>query len=485
MESPSKPWAFAALLFTVYVAFVVWLNLVYFDQFGISSLIAPDSTSYAEFQANRTPGYGWFLVVLGWLNAFPNAVAAVQLNLMLAATAWVAWLMHRSLESRTLGIAFFVLMAGHTGLQTQSLWLLADSLFVTILLGHIGCVILALRQSTARNWLLVGLSCAAAIFVRPSGYFLLASLGYLLIAIRKWQPALWVVLPIMVSLGGLATYNAASYGHFGTQAFGGISLYGIVAHRTEPLADHPLQELSTDIHSRLAPFAAEIEAADFPWGYQRVTSANYNMRLWDNAWPELESYVDKQQISGNRWVVMNDLASELAIIAILDHPTQYVEHIFAHALTMWRYLFATPPDVAYQLDNDAEYSNRNVREQPAFVTLRSSHPDPRAKERWSVAMLDAMRLPWRFAETLRNSFGSVTFLAALALAYLGWRRPEPIHLLAGYLGVGLQAYIVLTVLAQVALLRYAYAATPLAVATLLLLGHTVRRYLHQRTRAGA
>ena len=64
MESPSKPWAFAALLFTVYVAFVVWLNLVYFDQFGISSLIAPDSTSYAEFQANRTPGYGWFLVVL-------------------------------------------------------------------------------------------------------------------------------------------------------------------------------------------------------------------------------------------------------------------------------------------------------------------------------------------------------------------------------------------------------------------------------------
>ena len=100
-------------------------------------------------------------------------------------------------------------------------------------------------------------------------------------------------------------------------------------------------------------------------------------------------------------------------------------------------------------------------------------------------MLDAMRLPWRFAETLRNSFGSVTFLAALALAYLGWRRPEPIHLLAGYLGVGLQAYIVLTVLAQVALLRYAYAATPLAVATLLLLGHTVRRYLHQRTRAGA
>ncbi|MCZ6656513.1 MAG: hypothetical protein O7C67_04400 [Gammaproteobacteria bacterium] len=113
----------------------------------------------------------------------PNAVAAVQLNLMLVATACVAWLLHRSLESRALGITFFVL-----------------------------------------------------IFVRPSGYFLLASLGYLLIAIRKWRPTLWVVVPIIVSLAGLATYNTASYGHFGTQAFGGISLYGIVAHRTEPLA---------------------------------------------------------------------------------------------------------------------------------------------------------------------------------------------------------------------------------------------------------
>ena len=58
MESASKPWAFTALLFAVYVAFVVWLNLVYFGQFGISSLIAPDSTSYAEFQANRTAHRG-------------------------------------------------------------------------------------------------------------------------------------------------------------------------------------------------------------------------------------------------------------------------------------------------------------------------------------------------------------------------------------------------------------------------------------------
>ncbi len=100
-------------------------------------------------------------------------------------------------------------------------------------------------------------------------------------------------------------------------------------------------------------------------------------------------------------------------------------------------------------------------------------------------MLDAMRLPWRFAETLRNSFGSATFIAALALAYLGWRSPDPIHLLGGYLGVGLQAYILLTVLAQVALIRYAYAASPLAVATLLLFGHTVQRYLQQRTRTRA
>ncbi|GEM_PF-4209463 len=463
-------------------AVAIMANYLYFGHFDIALLVAPDSASYLEFTPERTAGYPLFLRLLSPL--YPQSVAVAQLNLYLAAVIWLGHSMLRLFPWPWAAWLVTLMLAGHTSLQLLAMWHLSDSLFASLTIAVLAAIAHLLMRPSTRWAVVASTLCAAAILVRPAGYYLFGVLIFLSITMParniRMQTALWV--PVTASLVIASATNMVHFGVFSPQVMGGYSLVGHVAEKIESQPGGVHASLAESIAARLRPVLEKRPVAPYPLGYQEITTADYNEILWQNVIPEIAAYVARTDPTKDAQVATSAVAGELARTVIRTHPAWYARHVTAHFLGLADPLLDDPPRVDLEINWSAEHSNRLLADS-VELSLQGIPPSrvvDKPLPTLLAAVLWLLNLPWVILAAYAVPLLIVLALATVMLSLLSISRRTPLICFTAVLGLSAMGYMLLVSSVQVALYRYTLIAVP-PTALLTLIGlATASSWLRKR-----
>jgi len=242
-----------ALLFRVCAAFGIHAYLAHSNR---DYLIAGDAQGYWELgqrlatgrpyqiytpprRVMRMPGYP--VLIASCQRLWGESRLAVRLTQAVLSTAavWLVFLLGRDLTDSRTGLIASGVLAASPGAVGFSALILSETLFAVLLLANLWlavCWIKFERQSAQRGLrcvalpLLVGISTALAVYVRPTwlpAVFVWAVLACITLPVpRAWKGALFVVAGCFVTLLPWAARNRAATGHWvWTTLWAGPSLY--------------------------------------------------------------------------------------------------------------------------------------------------------------------------------------------------------------------------------------------------------------------
>ena len=202
-------------------------------------------------EIDRTPGYALFLA----LASLPGAAFAAFVQVILSALSvvLVARLAQAAFPDKRIALAAAWIFAFEPVSVIYSVRLTPETLFVALLLLSLERIAVFLRERRLRALLAGGLWLAAAVFVRPVGYYLIFALAVgLLVALIRVPGLRWKAPVVLLAavLPWLAAWQARNWVETGFGGFSSIVARNLYFYEAAEVAaraeDRPFAEVQSD-----------------------------------------------------------------------------------------------------------------------------------------------------------------------------------------------------------------------------------------------
>lgn len=408
-------------------------------------LLSVDSPGYVEWSPERTPGYPLFLHLVAAFSPDYSALPAAQYVPFIGATAVFCDALAGLLRSRLVGFATAIAVLGNLYLMRYPTTIMADSLYLSLVLVHTACVLHSLRSPSLVWPVLAGIMLGCAILVRPAGYALLFAL--------PWLPFVWRerrYLRAGALAGGVAAMifvacigNYAYRGFFATQAFGGINLVLKIATMAPPQIAGFDPAVTARSYDELRPLR-DSEQAEKSWERRAlipILTYNHGQPVFEPLNAAIENDPGRWKTNSPYWreIALNDLGGEFARRVIVADPAEYVWRVIRQVYGMWFMPQLSDPSTANAVSDILVRVGKLDR-------ARDIDPDLKVMPLWAYAA----------------KFIVFAGLLAASLSVIVWALFRRSRALAGlaYLSIATHCYFFLVAGVEVALPRYSLMAWP-------------------------
>jgi len=243
-------------VYSVILVIIIFIfsRLPYYLYYSVT-VISFDTASYCVVALNimegnlplfdiRTPGYPVFLYIVWLFSKNPIYISLVQSLFTLFTSIFFLWVINKTFKSFTILFATSILI-----FISSSVYILfetaisSESLYVSFLILTCSFLILALKENKLLHWILFSISIAMVILIRPAGMFLLSVMFFLLIffIVNKYKIKFYgsLIIPFLIVVFSLCTYNYFILKSFTISPLGEISLSGATVLYMEPSAEYP------------------------------------------------------------------------------------------------------------------------------------------------------------------------------------------------------------------------------------------------------
>jgi hypothetical protein len=408
-------------------------------------LLSLDSQSYIEWSPERTPGYPLFLRLITAFSPGYSALPAVQYLIFIAATAAFCDALAVLLRSPLAGLATALAVLGNPYLMRYPTTAMPDSLYLSLILVHVACVLHSLRGRGLAWPVLAGVSLGCAILVRPAGYALLAALPWLLIVWRerRWLRAVVLAGGVGAAILAACVGNYEARGYFATQAFGGINLILKVASMA------PRQVAGFDPDATARAFDAlqplrDSEQAAANWEERAlvpILTYNPSRTVLGPSQAAIASDPGRWQTASPYWqeIALNDLSGEFARRVIAADPPAYALRVLRQFYGMWFMPQLSNPSTANAVTDILVRIGKLDR-------ARDIDPDLKVVPLWAYGAKFSV-------------FTALLIASIYAVVSALFRRDRALEGLA-YLSLATNFYFLLVAAVEVALPRYSLMAWP-------------------------
>ena len=189
-----SPWLGAATIALAAAALVAWLWLL-----SGHLTLSPDSTTYTAWRALVPLGYPLFLSGIKSVFGTYTAASAIQVSLAVGASFFLALAIARLSRYRAAGFATLFLLLCYFPMFSTGGHLLSEALFTPLILINVGAAIFLIVEPKIRYGILLALTAALVMFVRPAGYFIPLGAFFLALASAsqfRWMLK-WAVAPMI------------------------------------------------------------------------------------------------------------------------------------------------------------------------------------------------------------------------------------------------------------------------------------------------
>jgi hypothetical protein len=441
-------------------ALVAWVSL-YFDQVEL----APDSTTYIKWSPLVPLGYPLFLSgvklafgTLGWAGV-------VQLTLALSACVVLAISVKNVVQGEVIQLGVLVLLLCYIPTFWYAGWILSEAVFVPLILLNLAAAIFLIARQQIRYALMLAVTAALILFVRPAGYYIPMGIMFLLIAQRGralWMLK-WACLPFVVCTVATLVLNVGIRGNSVPSQMGRV-MFPTVAFLFEPqFATGPYQEFAPAIEKGLKEHR-EGYAKSPGWVEQVAFSlSDYNSRL-----AAMDAALDETCLASGKTCSLElkeRVYLNLFLSTVFSRPLDYATLVGEQMVEAWRiWIFAGYDHFRNTYLQAA--SNAPLRlAQIQLLKLPMSGEETRLRP----GLIDAF--PGRLIEVFDEGYRSIRgqrwliyltgFVTLIAIPIaMFFRRDSAYWLSLGYCGIMIHGSILLTTAVSVFLDRYAVPVDP-------------------------
>jgi hypothetical protein len=408
-------------------------------------LLSVDSPGYIAWSPERTPGYPLFLSLIAAFSPGYSALPEAQYVLFIAATAAFCDALAGLLRSLPAGFATAIAVLGNLYLMRYPTTIMADSLYLGLVLVHAACVLHSLRSPSLAWPVLAGVALGCAILVRPAGYALLLALPWLPFV---WRERRW--LRAIVLAGGVAAMivaacigNYAYRGFFATQAFGGVNLILKIATMAPTQIAGFDPAATARSYDELRPLR-DSEQAEKSWERRTlipILTYNHGQPVFEPLNAAIESDPGKWKTNSPYWreIAQNDLGGEFARRVIAANPAEYARRVIRQLYGLWFMPQLSDPSTANAVSDILVRVGKLDR-------ARDVDPDLKVVPLWAYA-------------TKFIVFAGLLIASLSVIVWALFRRDMALAGLA-YLSIATHCYFLLVAGVEVALPRYSLMAWP-------------------------
>ncbi|MFH1345631.1 MAG: hypothetical protein ABIL01_31160 [Pseudomonadota bacterium] len=467
-KAVSLPWRGGTIAIAA-AALISWIWL-YFGQVSV----AEDSSAYVGWQRTVPLGYPLFLSAINYATGTLRWTGAIQVALLTAACIFIAWQINRLSGRAAPGFVALVLLLVCTPAFAIEQGILSEGLFLPLILINIGAALGLIRRLEISYALLLALSAALIMLVRPAGYFAVVGILFFVIAGRSrlWWLR-WAVAPLLLLIACSFVLNMAVRGSSSQSQVGRV-LFPHVAFLLDPQA-------VTD-ENRIYAQAVYDAIAKSRAGYQstktRMAQFNFLLNDYNQRLLASDAAIHRQLIlqprapepgqdeRAARFRRMNDIYLSLFLSTIAHEPLAYLRLVAEQLIGAWQYsilydygqfkqVHQLVADTGYQ-DRVQIVTSRNVPLTPQDVRL-----NPEAMESFPGYVIQTLDTAYRNIRTQRPVIYLIGLVTLIAIPVGGLLRRQSWHWMAlGYCGVMIHGSMLLTAATTVFIPRYALPVDP-------------------------
>lgn len=301
-------------------------------------LFTGDTPFFLDFHPLRTIGYQLLLTVTEALFGDFSYTIGLKVGLYIVSVFFLVYAVHRlfgrSLVSLAVGVP--ALMDGSVLFYSRIL--MAESLFASLIVIHLGFALLTLET---RSRLFLAATAATACLtatVRPDGYFLFIPLIFLTVLMtRKRLSCLLVVAATVAAvMTAQKITNFALRGSSSAESVAGLTTAWHIAHLIEPDSSTAYPDLSADLYRKLADYRQAALAANYEPPALKSQRGDLDAIIISGAVNYMAETHPEQAPSPAESIVMADEAlMEIAINSIMRHPSEYALWVFNNYKYFW------------------------------------------------------------------------------------------------------------------------------------------------------
>ena len=464
----ARPFSSVVMLFPVAV-YTFYTFVLFVPQ---APLFTRDTQFFVDFHPLRTIGYEILLAATKAMFGDFSYTIGFEVGLYIASIFFLAYALHRAFGRFLISLAVggAALMDGSVLFYSRIL--MAESLFASMIIIHLGFALLALKSRSLPLLAVAAATVCLAATVRPDGYFLFAPLIFLtvLTARKRISCLLAVAATVAVVMTAQKAANFALRGNFSAESVAGMAMAVHVAHLIEPDSSYAYPELSAELYRKLSGYRQAVAAADNGLSAVISRSAEVQRNVIVGAIDYISRTRPEQASSPVKATIMaNDALLEISINAVMRHPLEYVRWVFDNYKYFWRGdIFIANGNIGrlvlYQMINweEGKYSNYA----PVLKGLESLDVYVQAIEKHNNRVFneDKVVSQFRYFDYLSNKLDRIfpyltVFILGGSFAFM-IMAPFTLSLgpgiqAAAYLGLTIQAFVVLIVMVTPPLTRYA------------------------------
>ncbi|MDB5578707.1 MAG: Pectate lyase [Bradyrhizobium sp.] len=464
-----SPWIGYLTVALAATAAVAWLWLL-----SGHLALSPDSTTYTGWLALVPLGYPLFLSGIKAIFGTFTAASAVQISLTIGACLFLALAVARATGHRAAGFAALFVLLCYLPMLAIAGQLLSEALFVPLILVNVGAAIFLIAEPKIRYAMLLALTSALIMFVRPAGYFVPLGALFLTIAMAsrfRWMLK-WAVAPMIVLTAATLLINVAVRGN-ASPSMVGRNLFPHVAFLFEPGLVTGDRDFAIAIDEALKPHRTIYEKATSRIERYMYSMNDYNSRLsamdrtvYAKLAAERKSASQAADADAD-YRRLERIYIRFFLDTIYQKPIGYLSLVRDQILGGWQLgvlLDWGPFAQTYITEANSKYQdNVNViknRKMP--IGEEALLPNTAALESFPGQFIEFFEVQYKRLRAQRRiiyAIGAITLLA-IPIAVLFGRRSR--HWLAlGYCGVIIHGSVLLTTAVTVFIPRYALPIDPL------------------------
>jgi len=408
-------------------------------------LTQSDSASYIAWSPDRSPGYPFFVSLVAEMSPDYELLPPVQYLLLVAAVAAIcdafALLLRSPWPAFTLALAIF----GNVFLMRYPGGIMADSLFISLVLAHVAFLLYAI-DDPRRVWLgLSGLMLGFAVLVRPVGYSFLFALPWIAILWRKDRirrtalVAIVAIAPIFLACLG----NQLSRGYFGIQTLGNKVLVSSIAIMLPARIPGFDPAITSKTYDELRPLREGVQHAQ---NWEQRALARYFTAILGT--PAGQVAIETVDANPSVWMThspywrdlaIDRLSGQLARRIVWLKPWEFADKVFHEFYGLWFLVtLNTEANSTAAMDGFGQYGLQNLD-----------------------LLQSAVKIVPTWAYILKFAILGAVALSSLSVIFAALVRRSPQLSALAYISISVQLYFLLIAGTGAAVPRYVMTIWPL------------------------
>jgi hypothetical protein len=460
------------------VALVAWLWL-----FGGHLMLSPDSTTYTQWLTLVPLGYPLFLSAIKVALGSFTWLSAIQITLMVGACLFLALAVAKVSGRQIAGFVALILLLCYLPMYSIADHVLSEALFIPLILINVGAALYLIAEPRIPYAIVLALTAALIMFVRPAGYF--APLGAIFLTIAmasrfRWMLK-WAIAPMIAFTLVTLLINIGVRGTTSVSQVGRI-LFPQIAFIFDPnLITGPDQEFADAVDEVLKPHRDFYSQAPILTERFRYSMNDYNARLSST---DKAIYTKLGRKSGYQeghedYLKLERLYVSFFLATIRQKPMDYLRLVRDQIVGGWQLsvmLDWGPFAPTYLLNAKNGYSDgvKVIRAAGLPLSEQALLPNSAALETFPGHFIDFFEAMYKRFRALRPLIYAIAIITLLAIpiALLAGRRSR--HWLSlAYLGVIIHGSVLLTATVTVFIPRYAMPIDPLLLVSAVVLADMI------------